>query len=156
MNAHFAHAPVIDVALTGWVAQTIELSALWVTGGLSKQAAVDASWQAAIDAGLVDVEGADEIQRSLALAFDPDAWPHLRVVDPAPVLSPESKPSSRPTPQTTIEAVMYSVRQRGLAALHEPATIERLGRCDEAARQQINERIEKLGIAAPGERARHD
>ena len=54
---------------------------------------------------------------------------------------------ARPTPQTTVEAVMYSVRERGLAALNEPATKERLGRCDAAAWAQINRRIEKL-IAA--------
>jgi hypothetical protein len=50
----------------------------------------------------------------------------------------------RSTPQTTIEAVMYSVRERGIGTLKEPANIERLSRCDEAARAQINERIERL------------
>jgi hypothetical protein len=50
----------------------------------------------------------------------------------------------RPTPQTTVEAIMYCVRERGLAALKEPANQERLSRCDAAARQQINERIERL------------
>jgi hypothetical protein len=50
----------------------------------------------------------------------------------------------RPTPQTTIEAVMYSVRDRGLAALKEPASIERLSRCDAAAHAQINARIAQL------------
>jgi hypothetical protein len=51
---------------------------------------------------------------------------------------------SRPTPQVTIEAVFYCARKRGLAALQEPANLERLSRCDEAARAQINERIAKL------------
>jgi hypothetical protein len=50
----------------------------------------------------------------------------------------------RPTPQVTIEAVLYCVRERGLAVLKEPANLERLSRCDEAARAQINERIAKL------------
>jgi hypothetical protein len=50
----------------------------------------------------------------------------------------------RPTPQTTVEAVMWAVRERGLRALKEPANQERLSRCDAAARAQINERIEKL------------
>jgi hypothetical protein len=48
------------------------------------------------------------------------------------------------TPQTTIEAIMYSVRERGVAALREAATIERLLSCDAAAKDQINERIDKL------------
>ena len=51
------------------------------------------------------------------------------------------------TPQTTIEALMYSVRDRGLSALKEPASVERLSRCDAAACSQINNRISKL-IAA--------
>jgi aspartate carbamoyltransferase regulatory subunit len=50
-------------------------------------------------------------------------------------------------PQTTIEAVVHSVRERGIAALKEPENIERLLRCDNAARSEINERIARL-IAA--------
>ena len=50
----------------------------------------------------------------------------------------------RPTPQVVIEAVMYAVRTRGLAAFKEPANIERLSRCDAEARAQINKRIEAL------------
>lgn len=53
----------------------------------------------------------------------------------------------RPTPQTLVEAVMFSVREGGLGVLKEPATQERLLRCDEAARAQINERIDKLMAA---------
>ena len=49
-----------------------------------------------------------------------------------------------PTPQSTVEAIMWGVRERGVAALHEPANIERLARCDNDARRQINERIAKL------------
>jgi hypothetical protein len=50
----------------------------------------------------------------------------------------------RSAPQSTIEAIMYCVRERGLAALKEPNNQERLSRCDAAARQQINQRIERL------------
>lgn len=50
------------------------------------------------------------------------------------------------TPQVTIEAIMYSVRARGVEALKEPATVERLERCDEAAKQQINQRIAVLKV----------
>jgi hypothetical protein len=55
-------------------------------------------------------------------------------------------PRNRPTPEFTIRAVMHAVRERGLAALKEPATAERLARCDEDAKAEINKRIEKLGI----------
>jgi hypothetical protein len=48
------------------------------------------------------------------------------------------------TPQSTIEAILYCVRTRGLAALKEPGNEERLSRCDEAAMKQIRERIERM------------
>ena len=53
-------------------------------------------------------------------------------------------PQRFPTPQSTVEAIMWCVRERGIAALHEPRNIERLKYCDEDARRQINERIAKL------------
>jgi hypothetical protein len=61
----------------------------------------------------------------------------------------------RPTPQTTVEAVMWGVRERGLKALKEPAAQERLRRCDAAAQEQIIQRIEKLHAdgCIPGEDA---
>jgi hypothetical protein len=60
-------------------------------------------------------------------------------------------PRNRPTtPQMTVEAIMVCVRERGVAALQEPANQERLSGCDAAARQQINERIEKLSKKAGG------
>jgi len=48
------------------------------------------------------------------------------------------------TSQSTIEAIVYCVRARGIAALQEPANEERLSRCDEAAMKQIRERIEGM------------
>jgi hypothetical protein len=50
-------------------------------------------------------------------------------------------PRNRPTPQTTVEAILHCVRERGPSALKEPANVERLRRCDNAARRQVNERI---------------
>jgi hypothetical protein len=58
-------------------------------------------------------------------------------------------PKRHPTPQSTIDAVLHCVRTRGVEALKEPANIERMMRCDEAAKTQINTRLAKLG-------ARHD
>jgi hypothetical protein len=52
--------------------------------------------------------------------------------------------AQRPTPQATIEAILYCVRARGPAALKEPANIERLRRCDAAALAQIDARLAKL------------
>jgi hypothetical protein len=50
----------------------------------------------------------------------------------------------RPTPRSTIEAIMWTVRERGPSALYEPANIERLGRCDDAAIAEIDARVRKL------------
>jgi hypothetical protein len=56
---------------------------------------------------------------------------------------------ARPTPQVTIEAILHSVRSRGLTALEEPATQEPLARCDRDAHQQLAERI--AGMLERGE-----
>src|SRR5262249_18776427 len=52
-------------------------------------------------------------------------------------------PRRFPTPQATIEAIMHCVRERGLPALEEPSIQVWLSECDEPARKQINERIER-------------
>jgi hypothetical protein len=51
------------------------------------------------------------------------------------------------TPQTTVEAIMHTVRARGISALREAANIERLSRCTSSARAEINERIARLVAA---------
>jgi hypothetical protein len=56
---------------------------------------------------------------------------------------------TRPTPQATIEAILHCVRERGVAALKEPANIERLTRCDAEAKAQIDRRIKKLKEIIP-------
>jgi hypothetical protein len=50
-------------------------------------------------------------------------------------------PRQHPTPQVTIEAVLWCVQGRGLSALKEPANRARLKRCDRTARAEINRRI---------------
>jgi hypothetical protein len=50
----------------------------------------------------------------------------------------------RPTPRTVIDAVVYCVLERGLAALKEPENVERLSRCDAAAKAEIDRQIEKI------------
>lgn len=57
---------------------------------------------------------------------------------------PTENHPARPTPRTTIEAIIFCVRERGPQALHEPANIERLSRCDDAAIAEIDARIRKL------------
>jgi hypothetical protein len=45
---------------------------------------------------------------------------------------------SRATPRVTVLALMHAVRERGVAALDEPANVARLSRCDAAARAKLN------------------
>lgn len=52
--------------------------------------------------------------------------------------------ATRATPQATIEAIAHCVRERGVQALKEDANIERLSRCDAAAKAQVNTRVAKL------------
>ena len=52
-------------------------------------------------------------------------------------------PRNRPTPQVTVEAIVLSVQERGIGALKDPSNIDRLKRCDTAAKAEINRRIEK-------------
>jgi hypothetical protein len=53
-------------------------------------------------------------------------------------------PARHATPQSTIEAILFCVRSRGLAALKEPDNQERLSRCDAAAKQQIKAAIARM------------
>jgi hypothetical protein len=54
-----------------------------------------------------------------------------------------NEPSARQTPQSTIEAILHCIDERGTAALKEPANIERLRRCDPVALAQIDARLKK-------------
>lgn len=60
----------------------------------------------------------------------------------------DDKPETPPdhAPQTTVEAIMYAVRTRGLKALNEPDTLERLRRCSEKQLDEIDQRIAKLEV----------
>jgi hypothetical protein len=57
-------------------------------------------------------------------------------------------PKERATPQSTIDAVVYALRERGIAALSESAIVKRLSLCDDQARAQIKQRAMKMGLAA--------
>ena len=50
----------------------------------------------------------------------------------------------RPTPQPTFDAVLHCVSQRGLAALKEPANIDRISRMTADERVRLDARIEKV------------
>ena len=52
-----------------------------------------------------------------------------------------SEPRDRPTSKATVDAVVFAVRSRGLTALKEPTTAQRLAECDTAARAEITRQI---------------
>jgi hypothetical protein len=47
--------------------------------------------------------------------------------------------------QTTIETLMWGLRDRGFACLEDPGNLDRLRRCDSAAIEQIVKRLMALG-----------
>src|SRR5689334_12310019 len=53
-------------------------------------------------------------------------------------------PQRRPTPESTIDAILYCVRERGLAALKEPTNIDRISRLSGDERARLDARIEKV------------
>ena len=53
-------------------------------------------------------------------------------------------PQRHGTAQSTVDAILHGVKARGVAALKEPANLERLARCDESARATVNAQISKL------------
>ena len=63
-------------------------------------------------------------------------------------------PRDRPTPQVTIEAVWHCIRERGAAALTEPANTARLDIFDDAARAELQRRIAALRRPIEKKRAR--
>jgi hypothetical protein len=76
-------------------------------------------------------------------ADDVGFWKYCAEVDRQNAGKPASPAPSRGTPRVTVLALMHAVRSRGVAALDEPANIERLLRCDAAAREQLNAFIEQ-------------
>ena len=55
-----------------------------------------------------------------------------------------NNPRNRPTSQVVVEAILLCIRERGIGAFQEAANLERLRRCDRAARAELQRRIDKL------------
>jgi hypothetical protein len=50
------------------------------------------------------------------------------------------------TPQVTVEALMYSLRERGVAGLKEGQTMRRLSELDDRQLIEVGERLQRLKI----------
>ena len=88
--------------------------------------------------------------RVLVVETSPDRlWLLRRLLNPSVSLveraySELNNPCRLATPQVVVEAILHCVRERGVEALKESANLERLSRCDAAAKAQIDRRIRKL------------
>jgi len=134
---------------------------LWSSGEYELADAVDKLQFDAKLSGLIERIGQDAVQQIIANAFweqqaeepmlpdgvitEADIAAAERWEKQYPARRVDPITQARPTPQTTIEAIMFCVRERGPPALHEPANIERLNRCDDAAIAEIDARTTKLG-----------
>jgi hypothetical protein len=84
-------------------------------------------------------------ERTLTVETPPEGLKRLRrLMDLTLEQAYREITKNRPTPQVTVEAAILAVRERGLAALKEPANVERVERCDAAAKAEIEQRIAKL------------
>ncbi len=61
--------------------------------------------------------------------------------------APKPASKSRPTPSTTVEAIKQAVRDRGVAALDEPAAEQRLRSCDVTALAEIDRWLSEKGLS---------
>lgn len=94
---------------------------------------VDRAQNLAVATGLVEDIGEDNVQQIMARAFRRCGVHH-------DVHQPE-QPFHRRAPESTLEALMLDLRQRGAAALTERDSLRRL---DELSRQQVREIITRL------------
>jgi hypothetical protein len=71
------------------------------------------------------------------------ALPHAK-----PAINPSPKPK-REAPQTTIDALLYCLRTRGMAAFNEPANRARLAELSPRQREQLREIVARKPQTAP-------
>jgi hypothetical protein len=130
-------------AVEVFIARADARACLCREGDLDLHEAVDALQDAAERTGLVDTLGQDAVQDIVAKASDADDAVADVVPDPTPDPVTEATPEIRAT-ESTVDALMFSLCERGAAALAEPASQHRLA---EMSTPQIQSIIERL-IAA--------
>jgi hypothetical protein len=111
---------------------------------------VDVLRSAAVQTGLVGAIGQDRVQGIITAAFAAVREPPIDARFPDPV--PETAPGIRAA-ASTVEALMFSLCQRGAAALAERSCQSRLA---ELSTAQIRGVIERLIAARPRFRAIND
>ena len=102
---------------------------LYRAGEINLHTAVDRLQWDAKDNGLVNELGQDAVQAIMAAAFAP-----VQAASP-----PQPKPP--PARRVTLEALMYSLNARGMAALAESDTQRRLAQMNDAQLTEIVRRL---------------
>jgi len=139
-----ATKPAATVApLEVFVARAEARACLCREGDLDLHEAVDGLQDAAVQTGLVDALGQDAVQAIMATAFAAVYEPAYFASIPEP--APETAPGIRAA-ASTVEALTYSLCQRGAGALAEQACQRRLA---ELSTAQIRSVIERLIVARP-------
>jgi hypothetical protein len=137
-----------------FVARTEARAALWQFGELSLHEAVDKLQADAVRDGLVTELGQDEVQRLMAEAFgavredlpkfgdifEPEIVEIAEVV-PDPMPESTFEPLENPASDSTVEAVVYALREYGTDALHRGNSRARLA---ELSNRQIEVVIARL------------
>ena len=62
-----------------------------------------------------------------------------------PCIPYDAPVTKRGTPQSTVDALMWGLRDRGLSCIDDPGNLDRLRRCDVDAMEQISKRLLALG-----------
>jgi hypothetical protein len=136
-------------------------AALVAAGEFDLHDAVDALQAAAVATGLVAAIGQDEVQRIMARAFGPSAWDapswrkpaawyHEQRGERALIAEPQCR-RGPDAPKSTVDALMYSLRQRGVAAIAEPDTRRRISQLNETQLREASARLQRFDpkIARP-------
>jgi hypothetical protein len=138
-NAAAAPDPLEAFELRCWAR-----ARLWQAGEIDcLHDAVDVLQESAVAWGLVESIGQDRAQAIMSAAF---AAVRDDLRSETSVVSAEVLPATHSgTPDPTIEALVWCLRERELACLSEHKNRDRLARCDAAAMTLIARRLLKLG-----------
>jgi hypothetical protein len=149
---------VANSKLVEYRRQCWRLSMLVRQSVVCKQAAVDRLHEIAIAHALVRALGEERVEAIISEAFsDVELRPTLAELKQAGLFSGEGGAGkgwfgSMPEPGpaiTLVEAIKQNVRDRGIAALKEPATRDRLSQCDQAARAEIDRWLTRFKSKVP-------
>jgi hypothetical protein len=131
---------------------------LYGAGELDLHDAVDKLQADAVRDGLIKSIGQDAVQTDMATGFRPVRmveWAAERMAEVSDPVSPDKQhgPRSRAhsrTPGSTVEALMWLLRERGLSCLNDVKNRDRLRRCDASAIKEMSGRLLNMNSRSNG------